>query len=406
MVERRPYLRIWRELSREKSLLMLSGPRQCGKTTLAKRIADSFTNSLYFNWDILTDRRRMVEDPYFFQGLTRRDSSVPLIVLDEIHKYRKWKNYLKGAYDRFHEAYRFLVTGSGRLDLHQRGGDSLAGRYYAFRLWPFTLGELHGHGNSLEKFRKDPLRLPKIDLGASQATLLRLSSFSGFPEPHLVAKERSYRRWTSTYHQQLIREDVRDLTAVQNIDDVETLFHLLPSRVGAPLSIPSLASDLRVAYNTVRSWLSILERFYLTFTLTPWTPQIARAIHKERKTYLFDYAQIDDAAARFENLVALELHRAVANWNDTGFGDFGLHYIRTKEGREVDFLVSEGKRPMLLIEAKQTDDTPAPNLRRFQTALGVPAIQLLERGDGFKRYDNNGRALVVAPAAWWLPSLP
>jgi uncharacterized protein len=406
MIARPPYSRIWTELSSEKSMVLLSGPRQCGKTTLAKMISEGFTNSLYFNWDIDTDRRRLVKDPYFFQDILRKDLSTPLIVLDEVHKYKDWKNYLKGIYDRFHGQFLFLVTGSGRLDLYQRGGDSIAGRYDAFRLWPLTLGELHSQGNTLPQFRDAPLRLYEIDQAACVATLQRLTAFSGFPEPYLAAKETTYRRWTRTYHRQLIREDIRDVTAIKNVDDVEVLFQLLPSKVGAPLSIPSLAADLKVAYNTTRSWLSILERFYLTFTLSPWTPQVARTLHKERKTYLFDFARIEDEAARFENLIALELFRAVSNWNDMGYGEYGLHFIRTKEGREVDFLLSEGNRPLLLIEAKRGDDSPAPNLKRFQAALGVPAVQLLEKGEGFRRVDHGGQALLVVPAAWWLPSLP
>jgi uncharacterized protein len=406
MITRPPYSRIWNELSAEKSLVLLSGPRQCGKTTLAKMISEEFTNSLYFNWDVVTDKRRLVEDPYFFQGTLRKDLSTPLIVLDEIHKYKDWKNYLKGAYDRFHDQFLFLVTGSGRLDLYQRGGDSLAGRYSAFRLWPLTLGELHGQGNTVPQFRDDPLRLYQTDHAACQATLQRLMALSGFPEPYLAGKETTYRRWSRVYHRQLIREDIRDVTAIKNIDDVETLFHLLPSKVGAPLSIPNLATDLKVAYNTAGNWLSILERFYLTFTLSPWTTQVARALHKERKTYLLDYAQVEDEAARFENLIALELYRAVSNWNDMGFGDYGLHFIRTKEGREVDFLLSEGNHPLLLLEAKRGDDTPAANLQRFQAALGVPAVQLLEKGEGFKRIDYAGHPLLVVPAAWWLPGLP
>jgi uncharacterized protein (DUF2062 family) len=279
-------------------------------------------------------------------------------------------------------------------------------RLLAPLVWPFTLGELHGQGNTLPQFREDPLRLYDTDHTACQATLQRLTAFSGFPEPYLAGKEMTYRRWSRTYHRQLIREDIRDVTAIKNIDDVEILFHLLPSKVGAPLSIPSLATDLKVAYNTTRNWLSILERFYLTFTLSPWTTQIARTLHKERKTYLFDYAQIEDEAARFENLVALELFRAVSNWNDMGYGDYGLHFIRTKEGREVDFLLSEGNHPILLLEAKRGDDTPAANLKRFQAALGVPAVQLLGEGEGFKRTDHAGHPLLVVPAAWWLPGLP
>jgi predicted AAA+ superfamily ATPase len=193
---------------------------------------------------------------------------------------------------------------------------------------------------------------------------------------------------------------------MKHIDDIEILFSLLPSKVGAPLSIPNLATDLKVAYNTVKSWLSVLERFYLTFSITPWTARIARAIHKERKTYVFDYALVEDPGARFENLIALELLRAVTAWNDLGYGDFGLHYIRTKEKREVDFLLAEGRKPFLLVEAKLGDNTPSTNLVRFQKALGVPAVQLLAAGTGFKRIENEGLPLLVAPASWWLPNLP
>ena len=163
---------------------------------------------------------------------------------------------------------------------------------------------------------------------------------------------------------------------------------------------------MKAAYNTVKSWLNVLERFYLTFSITPWTDRIARAIHKERKTYIFDYVQVENEGARFENLIALELLRAVTAWNDLGYGDFGLHYIRTKEKREVDFLLSEGRKPFLLVEAKYGDDTPSPNLVRFQKTLGVPAVQLLAMGTGFKRIENDGGSLLVSPAAWWLPNLP
>ncbi len=406
MLKREPYIHIWEDLSSEKRMVLLAGPRQCGKTTLAKMIATQFTNSLYFNWDIITDRRKLIDDPYFFQTMLRRDQSTPLVLLDEIHKYKDWKNYLKGVYDRFHDTYRFLVSGSGRLDLYQKGGDSLAGRYYSFHLWPLTLGELHGRGNTLDEFRADPLLVDTDDREESQATWRRLSSFSGFPEPYLAARPTTYRPWSTAYHRQLIREDIRDLTGIRSVDDLETLFALLPARVGAPLSIPSLSTDLKVAYNTVKSWLDAFEKFYLTFTLTPWARQVSRAIQKERKVYVFDCALIEDPAKRFENMIALELFRAVSNWNDLGLGRFGLHYIRTKEGREVDFVLVEKERPLLLVEAKLRAHDPDVNLKRFQTALSIPAVQLVDEDEGYRLLDQDGRKLLVAPAAWWLPNLP
>lgn len=406
MLDRALYATIWRELSAEKSMVLLAGPRQCGKTTLARSLSESFANKLYFNWDIATDKRRLIENPHFFEELVRRDSSRPLVILDEIHKYKDWKNYLKGIYDRFQAEFLFLVSGSGRLDLFRKGGDSLAGRYYLMHLWPLTLAELHNAGVSFDDFRENPIQPHADQTEAAQSTWDRLARSSGFPEPYLSGKESSYRRWAAAYHRQLVREDIRDMTDVKHVDDMEILFALLPSRVGAPLSIPGLATDLKVAYNTVKSWLGIFDRFYLTFSLSPWTPQIARSIHKERKTYLFDYAGIENPAAKFENMVALELFRAVSNWNDMGWGNFGLHYIRTKEGREVDFLVSQNRKPLFLVETKTSDDTPSPNLIRFQKALGVPAAQLLERGNGFKKTAPAGYPLLTAPAAFWLPRLP
>jgi len=406
MLARRPYTAIWNELSRDKSMVLLAGPRQCGKTTLAKQWAQTFPNRLYFNWDVVSDRRRLIQNPYFFQEIRRVDESQPMVILDEIHKYRGWRDYLKGVVDAFRGEFRFLVSGSGRLELPGKRGDSLAGRYFLMHLWPLTLAEIHGGGNSLAEFRRSPAR-PYGEGGARvQATWDRLARTSGFPEPYLADRPAFYRRWAATYHRQVIREDVRDLTEMRQVDQIETLFSLLPSKVGAPLSLPGLASDLQAAYTTVKSWLMVLERFYLAFSLTPWTSQISRALLKERKLYLFDPVGIADPAARFENMVALELFRAVSNWKDLGWGDFGLHFIRTKEGREVDFVVSENRKPMFLVEAKLGDSTPAPNLIRFQKALGVPAIQLVDRGNSFTQLGSKTRPLLVAPAAFWLPRLP
>ncbi len=400
------YTRIWRRLAAEKSMILLAGPRQTGKTTLAQIISRSFTNSLYFNWDIAQHRSRLITDPLFFEEVERRDSSTPLIVLDEIHKYKDWKNYLKGVYDQFHDRYQFLVSGSGRLDIHQKGGDSLAGRYYLFHLWPFTIAELGKRNRTVEDFLDDPLRL---DMEGSQELAelwSRLAEHGGFPEPFLAQRLTTYRRWSNTYSRQLIREDIRDLAGVKSVEDMETLYLLLPSKVGSPLSIASLAGDLRVSYNSVRSWLAIFERFFLAFSLSPWTSQIARAIQKERKLYLWDAPRIDEPAARFENMVAMELWRAVTAWTDLGHGSFSLHFVRNRNKQEVDFLIAEGNRPLLLVETKLSDTTPSKTLRKFQRALGVPAVQLVGEGGGFQLLSNEEHAILVAPAHQWLSRLP
>ena len=406
MEERESYVAIWQELSEDKEMVFVAGPRQAGKTTLAKIIADTHVNSLYFNWDIPEQRALLLENPRFFTEVKRRDSSLPLVVLDEIHKYRDWKNYLKGLYDELRSQYRLLVLGSGRLDLYQRGGDSLAGRYLLFRLWPFTLAELGGRRVSMKEFLEDPLAVNMEGRRELHEIWNGLSTLSGFPEPFLSGSERSYRRWSGTYSARLVFEDMRDLTGIRGMHDLETMFHLLPSKVGSPLSIPSLSRDLKVAYNTVASWLALFERFFLTFSISPWTSRISRAIQKERKTYLWDSPRIKDPAARFENQVALELWRAVTSWNDLGEGQFSLHFVKNRDQQEVDFLIASDEDPLVLIEAKLSERRPSPALRKFQNRLSVPAVQLTADGDSFKLLPNGDSTILVAPAHQWLCRLP
>jgi len=406
MVTRHPYLKIWEELARDKSMVFLVGPRQVGKTTLAKDISRSFVNNLYFNWDIPADKARITENPAFFQGIKRRDPSTPLIIFDEIHKYKDWKNYLKGVYDEFHDDYRFLVSGSGRLDIYQKGGDSLAGRYLLFHLWPFTISELGKRNLPIDDFLENPIQISLEGSGRLRKEWSRLSTQSGFPEPFLANKTVTYRRWSNTYSSQLIREDIRDLTGIKSVSDMETLYSLLPSKVGAPLSVPSLASDLKVSYNSIRGWLSAFERFFLIFTISPWTESVARAIQKDRKIYLWDAPRIEEPAPRFENMVAIELWRAVTNWNDLGYGNFSLHFIRNKEHQEVDFLIANRRKPVALIEAKMSDTQPCSALKKFQNALRIPAVQLIDEDEGYQLFSNNDRSILVAPGYQWLSQLP
>jgi predicted AAA+ superfamily ATPase len=406
MDTREPYLKIWQELSREKSMIFLAGPRQVGKTTLAKIISRNFTNNLYFNWDIPQDKTRLMENPAFFQEIKRRDPSIPLIIFDEIHKYKDWKNYLKGVYDQFHESYQFLVSGSGRLDIYQKGGDSLAGRYFLFHLWPFTMSELGRRNLTIDDFLGNPLQISMENSETLKKNWVRLSQLSGFPEPYLANRMATYLRWSNTYAQQLIREDIRDLTGIKSVGDMETLYFLLPSKVGSPLSIPSLTTDLKVSYNSVRGWLAVFERFFLIFSIPPWTERIVRAIQKERKVYLWDAPRIEDPAARFENMVAMELWRAVTNWNDLGYGQFSLHFIKNKEQQEVDFLIAHRHKPVVLIEAKVSETQPSSPLKKFQKALRIPAVQLIGEDEGYRMFSNNDQSILVAPAYQWLSQLP
>jgi predicted AAA+ superfamily ATPase len=405
MESRDLYVSIWRDLAAEKSMIFLAGPRQSGKTTLAQIISRTFANNLYFCWDISEHRTRLIENPTFFEAVERKDPSTPLVVFDEIHKYKDWKNYLKGVYDQFHGSYQFLVSGSGRLDIYQKGGDSLAGRYFLFHLWPFTVAELGRRNVPIEELIRNPLRISMGKKEELKEIWSGLSTLSGFPEPYLSGRLTTYRRWTNAYAQQLIREDVRDLTGIKSVGDMELLYLLLPSKVGSPISIPSLAGDLRVSYNSVRSWLSVFERFYLVFSLAPWTQKIARAIQKERKIYLFDAPRIEEPSARFENMVALELWRAVTSWNDMGHGLFSLHFIKNKEQQEVDFLIARERKPFLLVEAKMSEGQLSPALKKFQRALNIPAVQLIEESDGYRMLSNGNQSILVAPAYQWLSQL-
>ena len=387
-------------------MVFMAGPRQAGKTTLAKQVLDSFSNHLYFNWDIPQDRVRLTENPFFFENIERKDASNPFVVFDEIHKYRDWKNYLKGVYDRFYETFQFLVSGSGRLDIYQKGGDSLAGRYFLFHLWPFTIAELGKQNTTHDLFMEDPLCINMEESLKLLEIWSDLAAFSGFPEPFLSGRKTTYRRWSSAYSQQLIREDIRDLTGIKAIGDLETLYHLLPTKIGSPISLPSLSRDLKVSYNSIRNWLSTLERFFLIFSIPTWTRRIARAIQKEQTLYLWDIPQIKDPGARFENMVAIELFRAVSLWNDMGYGRFSLHFIKNKEQEEVDFLIAEDNEPAILVEAKLSDPQPSKAFLKFQSTLKVPAVQLINEADGYRTVSNNDQTIMVAPAAQWLAGLP
>ncbi|MEW5758944.1 MAG: ATP-binding protein [Candidatus Omnitrophota bacterium] len=403
------YKDLWDELSKDKSLIMLAGPRQAGKTTFAKSIvAKDFLDTIYLNWDISADKKRLIEDPEFFSKESRSSvSSRPLVILDEIHKYRDWKNYLKGIYDQFATNYQFLVTGSGRLEFSRKAGDSLAGRFLKFHIFPLTLGELFYKRRELKDFIGNPL---KEFEGHSVKTTAKafhlLWELSGFPEPFLKGKKAFWSAWSSTYGQQIVRDDLRTIADIRNLDMIETLFALVPGRVGSPMSMNNLAGDLQVAFDTVKNWLLLFDSFYLTFRLSPWTSKLSRSILKEKKIYLFNFPVIEDEGSRFENLVALELFRAIETWNDRGFGNFTLHYLRNKDKQEVDFLLAKNNHPFLLIETKLSDETSASNLLFFQNFFNIPAVQLVKK-EGVKKVFRNGlNNVLVVTAHMWLAALP
>ena len=386
-------------------MVFIAGPRQAGKTTFTQILAEAFNNSLYFNWDIFDEKRKLIENPFFYEEVHRKDNSLPLIIFDELHKYSNWKNYLKSVYDRDKGNYKFIVSGSGRLDMYQKGGDSLAGRYFIFYLWPFTLAELAGNNLSFKQFLSNPIKVRTCP-NKTQPTWQRLSQFSGFPDPYLNRTNQFYQIWSTTYRKKLLREDIRDLASLRSIENVEILFSLLPSKIGSPLSMASLARDMNVSFDSVKKWIGLFENFFMVFRISPWSRKIPRAISKEKKLYLFDYAGIESPAAKFENMVALELLRAISNWNDLGLGSFSLHYLRNREKEEVDFLLSNNHKPFLLIETKLSDDHAAKSLIKFQKVLNIPAVQLVNRVNICKLISNNDLKIMIISADHWLSLLP
>lgn len=304
----------------ERKMVFVAGPRQVGKTTLANQLDGAAKG--YLNWDIPEHRERI---------LRRELPASSLWIFDEIHKYRSWRDFLKGLYDGRPAGQRILVTGSARLDYYRYSGDSLQGRYHLLRLHPLSVAELEV--TTEENFHQ------LLDLG-------------GFPEPFLSGSEVEARRWSREYRNLLVREEVSDLERVEDLGNLELLMLRLPELVGSPLSINALREDLRVSHKTVDHWIAILERLYAVFRLSPFGAPRIRAIKKAQKHYHFDWSLVDDKALSFENLVACALLKWVHHEQDTQGRDVDLLYFRDRDGREVDFVVTERRKPVLLVECK------------------------------------------------------
>lgn len=404
MLSRQKYINIWNVLSRDKPIVFITGPRQAGKTTLSELIAENFKNNLYFNYDIILNKQKIISDPLFFEKIDRIDSSIPLIILDEIHKYEGFKSYLKGLYDGFSKDYKFLVLGSGKADVYSKGGESLAGRYMQLRLFPLTISELSGIKPDHERFIENPLE--NVSSEGFWEIWSQLNQYSGFPEPFLKSKKSFYNRWSNSYYRQIIRDDILSMNDIRKPEKQELLFSLLPTRIGSPLSLDSLAGDIGVSFNSVKSWIGVFESLFLCFRISPWTKNISRAITKEKKLYLYDYVLLSEPAQRFENMVALELFRAVTNWNDIGLGHFSLNYLRNREKQEVDFLIADKNKPLLLIETKLNETAVSENLIKFQNMLSIPAVQLVNRKGVFRIQSNGKNKILIITAPKWLSTLP
>ena len=367
-----------------RQMRLIAGPRQTGKTTIARSFLEKCgCGKLYYNWDNRQIRDAYRKDNHFFAGdmfnVPPGEGGKRWLCMDEIHKYPDWKNILKDFFDSYNEDAFFVVTGSARLDMMRRSGDSLAGRYLNFRLNPVTLREFSGSSLPEPPDHADDIIREKLHTPVYKSDeLAALLRFSGFPEPLVNGAVRFHIRWQAAYMDALVREDLREITQIKNLEKTASLMHLLPERISSPLSINALAGDLNCSFATAANYLTALELGYLIFRLRPYHDKIARSIRKEQKAYFYDWTWAASEAGKFENYVAVELKSLIDAWEDNGLGAFELFYIRDRDGRETDFLVCRNAIPWLLVEVKLSRSSIAYHHKKNRQALGdIPFIQIV-----------------------------
>ena len=359
-----------------RQMAFLSGPRQIGKTTLAGML---LPKAKYYNYDRADDALKLsrgcdsvaadlgLDTP----ALAKRD-----VIFDEIHKFSKWKRFLKGFFDVYGKGLNVAVTGSARLNVYKRGGDSLMGRYFPYRLHPLSVGEVSGGRLGLDGEFRSPAKV-------SGETVRLLLRFGGFPEPFLRGSERFYNRWKNARRDLVFHEDLRDLSKVQDVRSVRLLSELLAARVSGGINYSGLATDLQIAPDTIKAWIGLLESVYEVYSIRPWFRNVANSIRKQPKVYFWDWSSVKAGGMRNENFIASHLLKSVQWWVDSGLGEFDLHYVRDKQQREVDFLIAKDGEPYMLVECKTSMDEPMSSaLSHFQKVLKVPyAFQVAVDGE-------------------------
>ena len=373
-MEKRPYyLHFIKEICfKNNKMAFITGPRQVGKTTLALELLKETEEGRYYNWDDVEFKRSWIRDPK--KLVPQKVGVQQTIVFDELHKAPRWKPTLKGVYDLCHSFAHFLVTGSARLD----------GFKFLLRMHPFTLGEFHERTPNPDTI----LKLLHQKLASDSVRFERLFKFGGFPDPYLKADQKLWNLWRQSRIERLIKEDLLDLTRSHEIALLETCAALLPERVGSPFSIQSVAEDLQVSHPTVKRWLTWFAQLFYLYTVPPYSRKLGRSFKKQPKVYLFDWSEVESEAARFENLVASHFLKASHFWTDSGLGRYDLFYLRDKEKREVDFLITQENKPWLLGECKLNDSNLSPDLLYYAKKLKPPIVlQVIKTSGVHERFE-------------------
>lgn len=383
-------------------MLFLAGPRQVGKTTISLSIKSKQHPAIYLNWDNYDHQTLILDGP---ESVAHRfklheiSMHKKIIIFDEIHKYNHWKNFLKGFYDSYHQHTNIIVTGSAKLDVYKMGGDSMMGRYFIYRIHPLSIAEC------VRTTVSDTVIAPPIKI--SRQIFTRLLTFGGFPEPFVQGNKRFYNRWQRLWQQQLFREDLRDLTRIQEIAQIQLLATLLKQQTGQLINYNSLATKVQVSTPTIKKWLHTLNILYYCFTVTPWSSNISHALIKQPKVYLWDWSDLTDIGARLENFVAVHLLKAVHFWTDHGLGNYQLFFIRDKQKREVDFLITKDKKPWIVLEVKQSrNHAVSKSLYYFQQQTGAAhAFQIVFDMDYVDKDCFHYTEPVIVPAQTFLSQL-
>ena len=339
-------------LTQNRQMLFLMGLRQVGKTTTSLEVSSLKSNHYYFNWDNQAHRLLIMEGQEAIakhMNLDKMQMEPSVVVFDEIHKFPKWKDFLKGFFDVYGKATKIIVTGSARLDVLKFGGDSLMGRYFLYRLHPLSIREIMDTSLSDEEI-KPPKQISDKDLED-------LLVFGGFPEPFIQKNTRFYNRWKKLRFKQLFQEDLQDITNIQEVGQLQVLTELLKKQAGQLVTYSQLAKKIHVSGETVRRWIETLKALYYCFSIQPWSKNVSRSLLKEPKVFLWDWSLVLDKGQRLENFVASHLLKAIHFWTDRGFGDYSLYFLRDKEKREVDFLVTKNDQPWFLVEVKASSHT-------------------------------------------------